>query len=63
MIVMIGWFPRASLQAAAVWCAMAESDPENSANENSQSDWEATVTEESEAQCPFNPMQQMHILL
>lgn len=63
MIVMIGWFPRASLQAAAVCCAMAESDPENSANENSQSDWEATVTEESEAQRPFNPMQQMHILL
>lgn len=63
MIAMIGWFPRASLQAAAVWCAMAESDPENSANENSQSDWEATVTEESEAQRPFNPMQQMHILL
>eukprot|EP00438_Fugacium_kawagutii_P020738 Skav225294 [mRNA] locus=scaffold4099:405925:422979:- [translate_table: standard] len=30
---------------------MAESDPENSANENSQSDWEATVTEESEAPC------------
>ena len=29
--------------------AMAESDPENSANENSQSDWEDTVTEESEA--------------
>jgi len=28
---------------------MAESDPENSANENSQSDWEATVTEESES--------------
>lgn len=29
--------------------AMAESDPENSANENSHSDWEDTVTEESES--------------